>query len=213
LRTSYPALAPIKKLIAKYTAFFTSLLAHFGIWGPMVIATADAAAFGIPMDPVIIGYAWGARDRLWLIAFYCVSSAVGSAVGSLAPYWIGRKGGEPLLLKRISHQRLEELRDRYESWEFFFIMVPCLLPPGTPMKAIIAAAGAFEMRQALFLAAMFLGRLLRFIGLSFLVVRFGPGIVEMSKTVFREHQMFMWITLGVMALVFLAYLAMRKKKK
>ena len=203
----------IKKILAKYTSFFTAALAHFGIWGPMVIATGDAAAFGIPMDPVIILYAWNARENLWLVAFYCFTSALGSAVGSLVPYWIGRKGGEPLLLKRISHERLEELRDRYESWEFFFILVPCLLPPGTPMKAIIAASGAFEMRVALFLSAMFLGRLLRFAGLSFMVIRFGPGIVEMSKAAFLQHRLFMLIVLGVLALVFLVYVAMRKRRR
>ena len=42
------------------------LLGHLGIWGPMVLAVADSGAFGIPLDPVVIGYAWSARTNLLL---------------------------------------------------------------------------------------------------------------------------------------------------
>lgn len=177
----------LKHLFAKYTQFFVGALAHLGIWGPCVIALADAAAIGIPMDPVIGGYAWKARDNLWLVAFYVFSAALSSALGSLVPYWIGRGGGEPLLLKRISHKRLEELRDRYESWEFFFVMVPSMLPPPTPFKLFVLAAGAFEMRVSLFITAIFLGRLLRFGLVSFLVIRYGQAIASTVAEAVGQH--------------------------
>lgn len=206
----------IKTLLAKYTAFFLKLLSVLGIWGAFVIPAVDSAAFGIPLDPVMIGYAlmYANRGQYWMIAFAIVLASAGSAVGSLVPYWIGRKGGEPLLLKKISHARLEQLRDRYESWEFFSIMVPAMLPPPTPMKLIILAAGAFEMRQHIFALAVFLGRALRFSILSWVVVKYGPGMIRVIGYVIHQHLPWVLISLAIMiALILLVRSQMKSRAK
>jgi membrane protein YqaA with SNARE-associated domain len=202
-----PRLNTIKAILAKYTAFFLSLLGTLGVFGAFVIATVDAAAFGIPLDPVIIGYAVLYKEAPWMIVLACVLAAAGSALGSLLPYWIGRKGGESLLLRRISHARLEELRDRYESWEFFFVMVPSMLPPPTPMKLIVLAAGAFEMRVRLFVAALFLGRILRFGLVSYLVIAYGPDIVRLVTHGMRRH---VWLVLGSLLMLLLLIVLVRR---
>ena len=200
----------LKVIWSKYTGFFQHLLGVIGIWGPLVIAFVDSAAFGIPLDPVMIGYAVLYKDRPWMIVLCILLAGIGSIFGSLVPYWIGRKGGEPLLLKRITHERLEELRDRYESWEFFFVMVPAFLPPPTPMKLIILAAGAFEMRVPLFALAIFAGRVIRFGLLSWLVVEYGPDIVRIASAAFRQHA---FVILGVpAAMALLGFWIMRRKR-
>lgn len=200
----------IKTFLAKYTGFFKSVLAQVGPWGPLVIATVDSAAFGIPLDPVMVAYAWKDRDNLLLVAIYILSAGIGSAVGSLVPYWIGRKGGEPLLLKKIEHKRLEELRDRYESWEFLFVMIPSMLPPPTPMKLIILAAGAFEMRVPVFMLALFLGRVLRFSLVAYLVIHFGERVIEQFNAGLRQN--LPWILALIAGLAVAGYLMMRRKK-
>lgn len=205
----------IKTFLAKYTAFFLKLLSVLGIWGAFVIAAVDSAAFGIPLDPVMIGYAlmYANRGEYWLIAIAIVLASAGSAVGSLVPYWIGRKGGEPLLLKKISHARLEQLRDRYESWEFLSVMVPAMLPPPTPMKLIILAAGAFEMRQHIFALAVFIGRTIRFGILSWVVVKYGPGMIRVIGYVIRQHLPWVLISLVILiALIFLVRNQMKSQK-
>jgi membrane protein YqaA with SNARE-associated domain len=181
-----------------------------GPWGPLIIATVDSAAFGIPLDPVMVAYAWKDRDNLLLVAIYIISAGIGSAVGSLVPYWIGRKGGEPLLLKKIEHKRLEELRDRYESWEFLFVMIPSMLPPPTPMKLIILAAGAFEMRVTVFMLALFLGRVLRFSLVAYLVIHFGERVIEHFNAGLRQS--LPWILVLIAGIAIAGYLMMRRKK-
>ena len=166
----------MKKITAfylKYQAYLKGLLLPLGLFGPAVLSLLDSAAFGIPMDPVMIGYAWKDKDHLLTVAFYCVTAAITSAVGSLLPYWIGRRGGEPFLLKRISHKRLEELRDRFEKQEFLFIFIPSMLPPPTPFKMLCFCCGVFEMKTAQFLAAIVLGRCVRFGLISYIAIRFG----------------------------------------
>ncbi|MEO5936406.1 MAG: VTT domain-containing protein [Terriglobales bacterium] len=199
----------LKHLFNQYTAFFAGVLAYLGIWGVLVIATVDAIIPVIPLDPVIAAYVYKDPGRFWL---YCLMGAVGSAVGSLVPYWIGRAGGELFLLKRIDRKRLEDMRDRHEKGEFFFIMIPSMLPPPTPMKLIILAAGVFEMRVPLFLTALFVGRMLRFMILSFFVVRFGPDIVHMFGNLMKEHMTALLITLGAIAVAGFLWWRWKKKK-
>src|SRR5262249_61930029 len=133
--------------------------------------------YGIPLDPVVASYIYVRPAGIWLFAFM---AAAGSALGSLVPYAIGRAGGELLLLKRIDRHKLERLRDRFESQEFWALAIPAILPPPTPFKLLVLSAGVFEMRVPLFLLAVFLGRLVRFLTIGFLTVRYGPQIVAVA---------------------------------
>jgi membrane protein YqaA with SNARE-associated domain len=184
-----------------------------GPWGPFTIGAIDAAAFGIPLDFVVGDYAHANRGSFTYIALGVFLASLGSALGSLVPYWVGRKGGEPLLLKKISHARLEELRDRYEKWEFFFLMVPAMLPPPTPMKLLTLTAGTFEMRVPLFLAALTLGRVLRFALLSYVVVLFGPQkIKEFGRFIAENWPLFSFGMFAVVAALILVFRYRTRKR-
>jgi membrane protein DedA with SNARE-associated domain len=189
----------IKRIFLKYQAYIHGVLLPLGIFGPLVISTIDSAAFGIPMDLVMIDYAWKDQSKLITVAFYCLTAAIGSAIGSLIPYWIGRRGGEPFLLKRISHQRLEELRDKFEKQEFFFIMVPAMLPPPTPFKMLVFSAGVFEMRVVPFVTAIITGRLFRFGIVSYITIRFGADIAKHTLAVVAQHLPLIFAALIVVA--------------
>jgi len=186
----------IKHILARYTHFIWSVLEPLGSWGILVVAFMDSGAIGIPLDPVVAGYVYAHPVKIWLYVFM---AAVGSALGSLIPYGIGRAGGELLLLKHVDRGRFERLRDRFENQEFFAMMVPAMLPPPTPFKLFLLAAGVFEMRPALFMLAIFVGRVVRFLILGFLVVRFGPGIVNLVTAVMARH--LVWVLVGFLALI------------
>ena len=172
-----------QKLLLKYAALIAALKA-LGAWGVLIIATLDASAFGIPMDPLIAGFVYANPHKAWL---YCLAASLGSAAGSLIPYWLGRAGGELFLLKRIDRTRLERIRDRFEGREFLAIMVPAMLPPPTPFKLLVFSAGVFEMKVWQFLLAIIGGRLLRFGILSALTLIFGEQIVHTTKDLVKDH--------------------------
>lgn len=192
-----------QKLLLKYGAIIAALKA-LGAWGVLLIAMLDAAAFGIPMDPLIAGFVYSSPAKAF---FYCLAASVGSALGSLIPYWLGRAGGELFLLKRINEARLQRIRDRFERQEFLALMIPATLPPPTPFKLFVFSAGVFEMKTLHFLFAVFLGRMIRFGVLSVLTVVFGPEIVSMIKTLIRHHPSIA-VALGVVILA-LGYLLFR----
>ena len=194
-------LAP--NFFTKYIAWLNALKI-LGAWGVFIVSILDAAAFGVPMDPLVAGYVYSNPHKAWL---YCLVAAVGSAFGSLVPYALGRAGGELFLLKRIDEARLKRIRDRFEKQEFLALMVPAMLPPPTPFKLLVFSAGVFEMKTVAFLLAIISGRLVRFGVLSVLTVVFGPGIVAETKLLIKTHPSYL-VLVGI-ALILVCYFVYR----
>jgi len=136
-------------------------------------------------------------------------ASIGSAIGGLVPYWIGRAGGEIFLMKRIDRVRYEKMRDKFERQEFLALLIPSMMPPPTPWKLFVFAAGVFEMRVVSFMLAVFAGRAVRFTVVSLLTIRYGPQIVHEVAEMMHRHMLAMLIGLGVV-LGALAVVAVRK---
>jgi membrane protein YqaA with SNARE-associated domain len=149
-----------------------------GFWGAGAAALLDSSSIPIPMDILIAGWVWNDKGRFWL---YVIMASIGSAIGGLVPYGIGRAGGELFLMKRVNRERYEQLRERFEKQEFLAVMIPSMLPPPTPWKIFVFAAGVFEMRILPYIAAVATGRLVRWTILSLLVLKLGPGAVGLVQ--------------------------------
>jgi membrane protein YqaA with SNARE-associated domain len=160
--------------MAKWKFVLLPALLKLGFWGAAVVALLDSSTIPVPMDAILAVWIWNDKGHFWL---YCLMAAVGSAIGGLLPYGLGRAGGELFLLKRVNRERYERMRTRFERQEFLAMMIPSMLPPPTPWKAFVFAAGVFEMRVVPFMFAVFCGRLVRWLILSVLVLTLGPGAV------------------------------------
>ena len=180
-------------------------LAKFGVWGVGAAALLDSSTIPIPMDALLAGYVWDDKGHFWL---YCLLAAVGSAIGGLLPYGLGRAGGELFLLNHVNRKRYERMRARFESQEFLAMMIPSMLPPPTPWKAFVFAAGVFEMRVAPFMLAVFCGRMIRWLALSLLVLKLGPGAVGLVA----HHGLILLAVVGGLAMIGFGWWWMRKKR-
>lgn len=185
----------LKLLFNKYTTFLWHFLQPLGPWGVLAIAIIDNASMAMPIDAVVAGYVWASHGRVILFA---ALAALGSAIGSLVPFYIGKAGGELFLLKHVDRARFERLRDRFESQEFLAIMIPSMLPPPTPFKLFVFSAGVFEMKTLLFMLAAFTGRFIRFCILGFLVLKYGPSVVMLVGNMMKEH---VWLVLGAFVIL------------
>lgn len=177
-----------------------------GFWGAAAVALLDSSTIPVPMDLLIAGWVWNDRGHFWL---YCLMAAAGSAVGGLLPYGLGRAGGELFLLKRINRERYEQLRTQFEKQEFLAMTIPSMLPPPTPWKLFVFAAGVFEMRIVPFMLAVFCGRMIRWLVLSLLVIKLGPGAVN----VVANHATTALLAALVLGLIWLGWWWMRRKRK
>ena len=199
----------MKKLLAlsnKYLAILLAFLKPLGFWGVGLVAALDSSSIPVPMDLFVAGYAWANPHRFYLSV---LMASVGSAIGGLVPYFIGRAGGELFLLKRIDRTKYERMRDRFEKQEFLALMIPSMMPPPTPWKLFVFAAGVFEMRVVNFLVSVFAGRVVRFTVVSLLTIKYGPQIVHDVSDLMRTHIVAVLVTLAVLFGI-LALVAMRK---
>ncbi len=171
------------------------------------VAGLDAAALGLPMDVVVAGYVYQAPSRFLLYVFM---AAAGSTIGSIVIYVIGYQGGEALLRKRIPPERFEKIHGAFDKHPFWSLMLPAMLPPPTPFKLFVLAAAVSEMPLGHFLLAIFSGRMVRFLVLALLTLKFGPQIVDVTGNLFRQH--LPWVG-GVAAAGLLIWLVVRMRKK
>ncbi len=162
--------------MAQWKFVLLPALTKLGFWGVGLIALLDSSTIPVPMDAILAVYVWNHKSDFWL---YCLLAAVGSAIGGLLPYGLGRAGGELFLLKRINRERFESLRTRFERQEFLAVMIPSMLPPPAPWKMFVFAAGVFEMRILPFMLAVVAGRMVRWLILSMLVLKLGPGAADL----------------------------------
>jgi membrane protein YqaA with SNARE-associated domain len=177
--------------LTKLNTGLLALLKPFGVWGIGALAVIDSAAIPVPIDALVIDYVVHDHARFILI---CFMAALGSAIGALLPYYLGRAGGELFLLKRINRKRYEQLRDRFEKQEFLAIMIPAMMPPPMPVKLFEFAAGVFEMKVLWFFSAILVGKFLRFLVWAIITILYGPAILN---TITRELHLHLQFILGI----------------
>lgn len=194
----------------KFKIYLLAVLKPLGYWGLGAIALLDSSSIPVPMDAFVAGYVWSDRSR---VVLYVLAAAIGSTIGGLLPFFLGRAGGEIFLLKRIDRVRYEKLRDRFESQEFLALLIPSMMPPPTPWKLFVFGAGVFEMKTRDFMLAVFLGRLVRFSVLSFLTIRYGPEMVHIVSEAARRHLAVLMMALGVVIVVLVVMGVTKLRKK
>jgi membrane protein YqaA with SNARE-associated domain len=178
-------LKKILHLFLKYKVWLLAILKPLGFWGAGGLGLVDAAAIPVPMDLFIAGYVWADKKHFYL---YVILAAAGSAVGGLVFFLLGRAGGELFLMKRIDRGRYEQLRDRFEKQEFLAMMIPSILPPPTPWKLFVIAAGVFEMKVMPFMLSVFAGRVIRYVITAILTIKYGPEIVNIVGRLATRHR-------------------------
>lgn len=195
-----------QSLWLKWKLVVLPVLIKWGILGAFAVGAVDSSTIPVPVDALIAVWVWKDRSHFWA---YCIAAAAGSAVGGLLPYALGRAGGELFILKHVNRARYERMKLRFEKQEFLAMAIPSALPPPTPWKACVFAAGVFEMRVAPFMLAVFVGRLVRWMVLSLLVIKFGTRAVD----VMAHHALTALLVVGGLSLIGFAAWWMRKGRK
>lgn len=193
------------RLMAWWKLIALPAIAKLGLWGVGLVALLDSSSIPVPMDAILAVYIWNNKSHFIIV---CMLAALGSAIGGLLPYGLGRAGGELFLLKRVNRERFEQLRVRFEKQEFLAVMIPSMLPPPAPWKLFVFGAGVFEMRVVPFMLAVFCGRMVRWLILSALVLELGPGAADLVA----HHAIRLVAVIGSLAMIGFAVWWFRKRR-
>jgi uncharacterized membrane protein YdjX (TVP38/TMEM64 family) len=129
---------------------------------------------------------------------YAFMAALGSILGCVLLYFIANKGGEAFFRKRAGN-RAQAIRNAVERNGFAGMLIAALLPPPTPFKFFVLAAGVFEVPLLSFTGAISLARLFRYFGVGYLAVRYGAD----AMPYLMAHKI--QVTVLVIALVLVSY--------
>jgi uncharacterized membrane protein YdjX (TVP38/TMEM64 family) len=99
-------------------------------------------------------------------------ASLGSVLGCVALYFIARKGGEAFFHRKAG-RHAHAVRHWVERNGFLGMLVAALLPPPTPFKFFVFAAGVFEVPLLSYTAAITIARLFRYFGIGYLAIRYG----------------------------------------
>jgi membrane protein YqaA with SNARE-associated domain len=142
-----------------------------GAPGLFLISFLDSSVLTFPVinDLLLIELSIQRPARMPL---YASMAATGSVLGCVLLYFLARKGGEALFRRKVG-TRAEIIRRWVEKNGFGGMLVAALLPPPTPFKFFVLAAGVFEMPLASFASAIAVARFFRYFGIGYLAVRYG----------------------------------------
>jgi len=103
---------------------------------------------------------------------YASMAALGSLLGCVLLFLLARKGGEAVFHQKVG-KRGHAIRYWVERNGFGGILAAAMLPPPTPFKFFVLAAGVFEVPLVSFASAIALARVIRYFGVGYLAVRYG----------------------------------------
>lgn len=151
-------------------------LLPYGGPGLFVLAVCDSSFLSLPeVNDLLLMYFSVQEPGLMVV--YAGFTTAGSVVGCLMLYTVGRKGGEAILRRRLSGERMDRFRRGYARYGVLAVVVPSLLPPPTPFKVFVLSAGAFGVPTGRFVLAVVIGRSLRYFGQGILAVLYGEAAI------------------------------------
>jgi membrane protein YqaA with SNARE-associated domain len=172
-----------------------------GAPGLFLISFLDSSVLSFPIinDLLLVELCIQRPARM---AIYALMASAGSVLGCVVLYYLARMGGEAYFHRRAG-ARAHAIRHWIERNGFVGILLAALLPPPTPFKIFVLAAGAFEAPVAGFTLAITIARLARYFLVGALAVRYGNNALGLIK----QH----WLVVLILGAVLVAasYVASR----
>jgi membrane protein YqaA with SNARE-associated domain len=181
--------------------------------GPGLVLLGIADNSVIPMT--------GSMDVLtiWLAArhrepwpYYAFMATLGAVIGGYITYALARKGGKETMERKLSKRRAAQFSRAFERWGFAAVAVPALMPPPFPFVPFLLAAGAMQYSPKKFLAALTMGRGVRYTIVAGLGFHYGRHILRFFN---RYYKPAMGVLIGLAiigaVLSLIQYLRYRKK--
>src|SRR2546430_12963040 len=183
-----------------------ALALALGAPGLFLVAFLDSSLLSLPeiADLLVVWMVTRHKSRLVL---YTLSATVGSIAGCLLLYYIGKKGGDALIRKRVSSATVDRSLATFRRYGIMAVLIPSLLPPPAPFKIFVLLAGVADITLTRFTIAVAIGRGARYFIEALLAIRYGDRAVA-----FMHHNagLASLVTIGVLVAGLVAYILWSK---
>lgn len=156
-----------------------------------LLSFSESAFFIIPPEVLVIPMALAQpKLALWYGLFISFFSLLGAAFG----YWLGKRGGRPILRKLFKEEKVKAVEKLFKKYDTKAMFISAFTP--IPFKIFTIAGGVFSLDFKRFMAASALGRTTRYLIITGLIFFFGEAIDN-----FIRNQLDMVIGIGTAALI------------
>jgi membrane protein YqaA with SNARE-associated domain len=172
-----------------------------GAPGLLLISFLDSSVLTFPVinDLLLIELSMRRPARMPL---YASMASLGSLLGCVLLFLLARTVEEAAFHRKVG-ARAAAIRHWVVRNGFGGMLLAAMLPPPTPFKFFVLAAGVFEMPLASFASAIGLARVIRYFGVGYLAVRYGANALPYLN----QHK---WqVVLVVIVIVAISYAASR----
>lgn len=187
-------------------------LIHLGGVGLIPLGLLDSSVIPLPGSMDVVTIILSSREEDWWL-YYALMATLGSVVGGFVTYRLARKGGKETLERKFSRLQVDKVYKIFGQWGFSAIVIAALLPPPAPMVPFLLVAGAMQYPVRKFLAALALGRTVRYTVLAYLAARYGRHVFAF---VAQHGRPVAWVVAGLLiaaALVVLLVVLLREAKR
>ncbi len=170
-------------------------------WGALalfVLAFWESSFFPLPPDGLMIALMVG---NLPFTFGFAAIATVGSLSGAMLGYWIGLRGGRPILNRLFAEERILYVERQFQRRDVWAVTVAAFTP--IPYKIFAIGAGAFRLSFKRFMLASLIGRAGRFFLVGLLITAFG----EQIKAAIDQY--FDWLALAFVIVLIVGLVALR----
>ena len=166
----------------RFAGWIESVALSLGAPGLFIVAFLDSSFLSLPEinDILLVWMVTRHKERMVL---YAAAATLGSLVGCLTLYYIGRRGGEAFMRRRFSSHAIDRAIGAFQRYGVMAVLIPSLLPPPAPFKVFVLLAGVAGIGVPRFAAAIAIGRSIRYFGEGLLAVWYGDAALAFL----REH--------------------------
>ncbi|MBI4018184.1 MAG: DedA family protein [Candidatus Aenigmarchaeota archaeon] len=152
----------------------------YGELGLFAVAFMESSFFPIPPDLLLIPLVLiNPQLGLW----YALVCTVGSVLGALLGYYIGLRGGRPVLIKIAGTKKTDKVERYFKKYGDWAIAIAAFTP--IPYKIFTIAAGVFRHNVKSLLWISVIGRGARFFLVAGLLMLLGPEILNFIESYFE----------------------------
>ncbi len=162
--------------LIKLGGFLNAFITSLGGLGVMFLAIADSSFLSLPEGNDLLIVILSAGQSWLRMAYFVGMTVLGSAIGCWLLYSVGRKGGSPILRRKFSQESVNRAEKLFNRYGILTILIPSILPPPTPFKFFVLAAGVFRLKRMAFLTSVVIGRTLRYSLWGILAVLYGNSV-------------------------------------